>query len=164
MKWAYKQTGFTIVELLIVIVVIAILAAITVVAYNGVQNQARQSIREADMTTYYKAILAAREAKGGLTLRTITGSNYSAGNCAGSGNPKDLPKTDACWVRYYDNLDKIGAAAGIDLSGLRDGDADGNPYVLDENEGETCGNDIMYYYTANGVRTEGRIIPRLRAC
>ena len=29
--------GFTIVELLIVIVVIAILAAITVVAYNGIQ-------------------------------------------------------------------------------------------------------------------------------
>ena len=31
-----KSSGFTIVELLIVIVVIAILAAITVVAFNGV--------------------------------------------------------------------------------------------------------------------------------
>ena len=36
-----KQTGFTIVELLIVIVVIAILAAISVVAYNGIQNRAK---------------------------------------------------------------------------------------------------------------------------
>ena len=35
-----KQTGFTIVELLIVIVVIGILAAITVVAYNGIQSRA----------------------------------------------------------------------------------------------------------------------------
>ena len=34
-------SGFTIVELLIVIVVIGILAAITIVAYNGVQNRAR---------------------------------------------------------------------------------------------------------------------------
>lgn len=36
-----KQSGFTIVELLIVIVVIGILAAITIVAYNGIQNRAR---------------------------------------------------------------------------------------------------------------------------
>jgi prepilin-type N-terminal cleavage/methylation domain-containing protein len=38
-----KQQGFTIVELLIVIVVIGILAAITIVAYNGVQNRAKTS-------------------------------------------------------------------------------------------------------------------------
>lgn len=38
-----NQRGFTIVELLIVIVVIAILAAITIVAYNGIQNRAKTS-------------------------------------------------------------------------------------------------------------------------
>ena len=43
MKRASQQKGFTIVELLIVVVVIAILAAITIVAYNGISNRAKAS-------------------------------------------------------------------------------------------------------------------------
>ncbi|HWT40352.1 MAG TPA: prepilin-type N-terminal cleavage/methylation domain-containing protein [Dongiaceae bacterium] len=39
----HRTAGFTIVELLIVVVVIAILAAITIVAYNGVTNRAKAS-------------------------------------------------------------------------------------------------------------------------
>lgn len=38
-----KQSGFTIVELLIVIVIIGILAAITIVAYNGITNRANDA-------------------------------------------------------------------------------------------------------------------------
>ncbi len=43
MKKYSSNRGFTIVELLIVIVVIAILAAITIVAYNGIQDRAKSS-------------------------------------------------------------------------------------------------------------------------
>lgn len=39
----FEQKGFTLAELLIVIVVIGILAAITLVAYNGVQDRAKAS-------------------------------------------------------------------------------------------------------------------------
>jgi prepilin-type N-terminal cleavage/methylation domain-containing protein len=46
--------GFTIVELLIVIVVIGILAAIVIVAYNGVQNSARATQAQAAATTVAK--------------------------------------------------------------------------------------------------------------
>ncbi len=53
--WA-RQTGFTIVELLIVIVVIAVLAAISIVAYNGIQTRARDNIRYADAKVIMKAL------------------------------------------------------------------------------------------------------------
>ncbi len=49
------SSGFTIVELLIVIVVIAILAAITVVAYNGIQARARDTQRKSDVAALVKA-------------------------------------------------------------------------------------------------------------
>ena len=51
-----RKPGFTIVELLIVIVVIAILAAISVVAYNGIQNRAADSAVVSDLAVLKKKI------------------------------------------------------------------------------------------------------------
>ena len=52
----HKQTGFTIVELLIVIVVIGVLAAITIVAFNGIQNRANDSTVQSDLRQNYMKI------------------------------------------------------------------------------------------------------------
>lgn len=51
-----SKSGFTIVELLIVIIVISILASITVVAYNGVRNRATDSNRATVASNVQKAI------------------------------------------------------------------------------------------------------------
>ncbi|MNX42116.1 Type II secretion system protein G precursor [compost metagenome] len=48
--------GFTIVELLIVIVIIGILAAITIVAYNGIQDRAKYTTIQSDLKTIQKVI------------------------------------------------------------------------------------------------------------
>lgn len=54
----YRTTthGFTIVELLIVIVVIGILAAIVIVAFNGIQDRARVTSAKSDLGSLGKLV------------------------------------------------------------------------------------------------------------
>lgn len=51
-----KRNGFTIIELLIAIVVVAILASISVVAYKGIQDRARYSLAQDTITQLTKAL------------------------------------------------------------------------------------------------------------
>lgn len=88
--WAkQKQSGFTIVELLIVIVVIAILAAITIVAFNGVQARAQDSHMRSAMNQLEKAILrwhvnTGEQPRGGWgSTVAISGSNCADGSGSG---------------------------------------------------------------------------------
>lgn len=50
------STGFTIVELIIVVVVIAILATLSIIAYNGIQKSAGQSTIKADLSQAAKQL------------------------------------------------------------------------------------------------------------
>ena len=131
--WAKRkqQLGFTIVELLIVIVVIAILAAISIVAYNGIQNRAKVTKANSDLVTLRKAIEVARLTQN-KTLLQITGSGCTF--CA----------TDKA-AGYNAALTAIAAAANTNLDSLRGGDPWGNVYQIDENEGENgaCSRDLI---------------------
>lgn len=55
-KLLRKQTGFTIIELLIVIVVIGVLAAITIVAYNGISQRGQNAARVSAAKAAYNVI------------------------------------------------------------------------------------------------------------
>jgi prepilin-type N-terminal cleavage/methylation domain-containing protein len=53
-----KQSGFTIVELLIVIVVIGILVALVVTTFSGIQRKARNTERESDVKAIHSQLEA----------------------------------------------------------------------------------------------------------
>ena len=79
-----KQKGFTIVELLIVIVVIGILAAISIVAFNGVQERARVAAITSDLSGAAKQ-LAVFEVDAGRYPATLAETNNGQGVKASDG-------------------------------------------------------------------------------
>jgi prepilin-type N-terminal cleavage/methylation domain-containing protein len=63
--WATrKHSGFTIVELLIVVVVIGILAAIVIVAYNGITSSANDAAVKSDLANLAKKLEIEKAEKG----------------------------------------------------------------------------------------------------
>lgn len=90
-KFIKGQSGFTIVELLVVIVVIGILASITIVAYSGVTARANKSAMQASAANLAKKIEAYNAEKGEYpqynTIGTITAqlANYTSSSLSGSG-------------------------------------------------------------------------------
>lgn len=72
MRWAnWGKTGFTIVELLLIVLVIGILVAITVVAYNGVQKNAAEKAVQSDLDNVSTEMQRAQLANGGLYPATL---------------------------------------------------------------------------------------------
>jgi general secretion pathway protein G len=74
------KSGFTIVELLIVIVVIGILAAITIVAYNGFQERAKNAQTTQAISSWIKGLILYKADRGQWpAYGTCLGTNYTYG-------------------------------------------------------------------------------------
>lgn len=139
--WAHKQkNGFTIVELLIVIVVIAILAAITVVAYNGIQARAKSTQLQSKLNGVYKKIEAYNAEFGSYpatqsgTLAISSSSNamvYVDANCPWPTGTTTVTKTTT-WVPGVDmTLPQSNGERGRGSSGgCFAYQSDGKSYIL----------------------------------
>lgn len=90
----HKGYGFTIVELLIVIVVIAILAAISIVAYNGIQQRANNTaiINAASQSMRLLQAYIAQEGAYPFTTSSANICITTESGCASSG---DAPAVNA---------------------------------------------------------------------
>lgn len=118
--WA-KQKGFTIVELLIVIVVIAILAAITIVAFNGVQDRAKYTRTANDLSVINRAVQAYYSENGSYPLASAW--RYSCDY----GNPIDFIPTLTSLVRTLPQAPCGGGSPQSDTYLYR---SDGDGYKL----------------------------------
>jgi prepilin-type N-terminal cleavage/methylation domain-containing protein len=79
-----QQSGFTIVELLIVIVVIGILAALVITTFTGIQQRARNTERETDIKALHGQVEAYYAQNGRYpTLANLNDSAWRTTNMKG---------------------------------------------------------------------------------
>lgn len=79
-----KQQGFTIVELLIVIVVIGILAALVITTFTGIQQKARNTERQTDIKAIHGQVEAYYAQNGKYpTLANLNDSTWRTANIKG---------------------------------------------------------------------------------
>ncbi len=104
-----RRGGFTIVELLIVIVVIAILATITIVAYNGIQLRGQAAAIASDLRAADKSFRLYKEASGMSTWTIDTDASW---NGSTGGNPT-LASIIAYMPALHDFLQKSPSNAGF---------------------------------------------------
>lgn len=129
-RTSLKDHGFSLIELIVVIVVIGILAAITIVSYNGIQTRATNTSRAtevrkyADLITLYQATL--RKFPAAPDVADIPNGTY----CLGTGFPQSpsnpsvrtcrnwtqtpgtsVTPTEASSARLMEELAKVGTVS-----------------------------------------------------
>ncbi len=149
-----SKSGFTLIELIIVIVIIGILAAIVLVTYNNVQQRAQQAKIDHDIAQLEKAIMISREAEQKPLIKLDGNRKYGSGGAMVPCSQKpvgtklaELPQSDNCWKAYHQTLEVISQASGMNVRQLVD--PWGRPYAITELENEPpgeCRHDTLSVY------------------
>ncbi|WP_308467931.1 type IV pilin protein [Rathayibacter soli] len=120
-----KQRGFSLVDLLIVIVVIAILAAITIIAHNGVTQKAHEVALQSDLSNGVAALEmsnatdgqcpgSAGDASNGQGLKSSTGYTFTY-NVSSDGSSYGLQESGygmTCVVTNTSTVPQLGYCSG----------------------------------------------------
>ena len=143
-----KQQGFTIVELLIVIVVIGILAALVITTFTGIQQKARNTERTTDVNALQGQIEAYYAVNGKYpTLANLNDSAFRASNMKGLDaealkDPKGSAQTLVA-TAGANNYSYVAAPSGCDNS-----TADCTGYTLTATYEGTVNGSATYVKTA----------------
>jgi len=82
-----KTSGFTLIELMVAIAIVAVLSTIGLVVFSNAQDGARDSKRQSDIDAIAKA-LESKKTSGGITYNWIASTDF-----AGGALPKDPKNT-----------------------------------------------------------------------
>lgn len=125
---SHKQSGFTIVELLIVIVVIGILAGLVLNTFNGIQSRARDDERKTDVNAV----------QGHLEAYHADNGRY----------PTDANMADAAWVAA--NLE------GLDAEALNDPSSGTYTYTATPADCDNSTDDCTDFTLSADTEEDGR--------
>lgn len=126
-----KQKGFTLVELLIVIIIIGILATLVIVTFSGVQAKARDSQRETDINAVNSHIQAYYAEHGWYpTLAQLTDATWVSTNMKGLDPQALLAPNSTTTIsaaaattskyQYMPTEDAVGGATACTATGTAD--------------------------------------------
>lgn len=134
-----RRSGFTLVELLIVVVVVAILASISIVAYNGIQTRAENAKTIQAVASWVKA----------LQMYKIDTGNYPTVNtCLGASNTYTDSNGGVCWGDASNTTWRVQPNLSTMMADYIDGAPEPSSKNISTETAQRRG--AMYYFSSAG--------------